>query len=473
MKRTIMSGVGLIALVATGCGKKESSSIAVSTASVVTSGAPAATSTPAIKSAESVALAPPTVANTKEAPPATGSDLPPDSFSGAETVTNAVATSLGCEAKSKDGWIQLLCRKKNGNGGHPTRAVIGTESDAPEVVPDAQGELKVVLSATSESSGVVEWTDTKYNLKVKGGELKLDWSVTLEMRRACAELEKASKLVVSQAQKAESSEHLTPTESAKLPRFGICQPAGHGSWALGLRGIEATGANSARAISLEVDVLRVAEDGSITKADFGKVTTRVGGFELRPLQVYDYDDDGSVELIVPFDIKAIPSGTTPVALSGVWSANAGQVNAFARFAPTIAGLQTTHLEYDMRPDLGTYEPFVAYLGDDCGAANCPTRLVGPARFARSMPKGEFSLTDAQSQAALNRTCQKSAVLVVEGNPTRTAQLVGCARLRNEESTKIEAELKSKASKLCKGGDSCPLLDALVKFATVDLPAAKP
>jgi hypothetical protein len=410
--------------------------------------------------------------STGEAPQPGSEKEKPADFSGSTVVANAVATGLGCEARSKDGWLQLLCRKKNGAGGHPKRAVLGAEGSAPEIGPDDQSELSLVIPfrTGTETTGFIEWTDTKYDFKVKDEELRLEWVVTLEMRRACAELEKASKEVVSTAQKGDAPDRLTAMEAAKLPHFGTCQSAGHGSWAVALHGIEATGDKSARRLSLDVEVARVGEDGMLTKADFGKIVTVPGGFELRPLQVYDYDDDGSSELIVPYDLKAIPAGATPVALSAVWTHKAGAVSPLTTFSPTLGGLQTTHLEYDMRPDLGRYDPFVSYLPTDCGAANCPTRLVGPPRFARSLPNGAFALTEPQAQAALTRACPKTTTIVVDGNPSRTAQNVACARLRGEESKKLEADLKAKSSTICKGTESCALLDALIQFANQTIPS---
>jgi hypothetical protein len=472
MKRHLGLFTGLAVVVALGCGKKEAAPTAAATAAIVGIVAPSPVEPAQPKPAAPAALsatapaAVPGASATQEAKPVTASDEKPESFSGGETVANAVATGLGCEAKSKDGWLQLLCRKKNGAGGHPKRAVLGAEGDTPELTPDEQNELKVVMPYHSgaETNGFIEWTDTKYNLKVKDGELSLEWAVTLEMRKACAELEKASKELINKALKSAAEDHLIAAEASKLPRFGVCQNAGRGGWALALRGVEASGADAARAIALSIDVVRVGEDGTLTKGDLGKIVTKPGGLELRPLQIYDYDDDASSELIIPHDLKAIPTGATPTPIAAVWTFKAGAVTAYANFAATLGGVQTTHLEYDMRPDLSRYEPFVAYLGADCGIPNCPTRLVGPARFARSMPKGEFSSTDPQAEAALNRACPKGAQLVVEGNPTRTAQMVACARLKGEDSAKLVTDLKAKSASLCKGAETCPLLDALVNFA---------
>ncbi|HET9934142.1 MAG TPA: hypothetical protein VFQ35_25745, partial [Polyangiaceae bacterium] len=43
-----------------------------------------------------------------------------------ETIENAVGQ--GCEARSAEGWLEFLCRKKNGTGGRPVRATWPTEN---------------------------------------------------------------------------------------------------------------------------------------------------------------------------------------------------------------------------------------------------------------------------------------------------------------------------------------------------------
>lgn len=377
---------------------------------------------------------------------------------------------LGCETKAKAGWLQLLCRKKNGAGGHPKRAVLGTEGEVPELLPDDQGELKVTLPFRdgAAQSGFVEWTDTKYLVDVKDGELKLEWASSLEMRRSCANLESASKAVVTAAQKAEATDHLTALEADKLPHFGRCQPAGFGSWALGLREVSASGADAERSLKVGIDVTFIDLQGTVTKQDFGVIELKPGGLEIRPLQIFDYDDDGSVELIVPYDLKALPAKAVPAPVPTIWTRKSGQISPYAKAPPLSGGgTVTTHLEFDMRPDIGQYGPFIAYLSNDCGLEKCPPRLVGPVLYAHSLPDGSFSFSDPQAKTSVEKACPKAAALVVESggvNALRTAQNVACARLRGDDSEKLIAELKSKAPMLCKGGEDCPLLASLVGFA---------
>ena len=57
-------------------------------------------------------------------------------------------------------------------------------------------------------------------------------------------------------------------------------------------------------------MVRVDVDGARKSASFGSVEVAPGGFEMSALQVYDYDDDGKDELIVPYELKAT-GGVTP------------------------------------------------------------------------------------------------------------------------------------------------------------------
>src|SRR6188768_1010242 len=98
--------------------------------------APANTSSAA--AALSAAMSAPAAEAPKPEPAAAAPEAPktlgaaPTSFKGGTKETIAAAVGLGCEATSLDGWLQLLCRKKNGTGGHPVRAVVkGGEPAAP------------------------------------------------------------------------------------------------------------------------------------------------------------------------------------------------------------------------------------------------------------------------------------------------------------------------------------------------------
>jgi hypothetical protein len=422
----------------------------------------------------------------------------PTSFKGGTKENIAGAVGLGCEAVSLDGWLQLLCRKKNGTGGRPLRATSktpgedalaaaqgrepGSEHDAEteaagqELLPNEHGELTIVVpfGADEQRDVAIEWSDTRYTLHVTGSKATLEWAASgIPHRRACQQLLEESRAVVAQAQKADGEARLTITEGAKLPRFGVCQAAGLGSWALALKAAAGRGEGAARLYHLELDVVRIELDGTRRTASFGSFDVAPGGLELSTLTVYDYDDDGRNELVVPYEVKAT-GGQQPALPPPVWSFSDAQVMPYAKAPSVDGGIGVEHLDFDMRPDLGTFGGFVAWLGPDCGLKTCPGRVTGPKLFWHSLADGSFTSSDEAVRGALKRACpSKPPSVVVEAagnlNAVQTAKNVVCARVHAVETAAISSELSGKRALLCGEAEKCPLLDALSAWLERPLP----
>jgi hypothetical protein len=456
-------------------------------------GVPAA-STPAGPSASVAAVSPAAAAaaSAQSAPaaaiPAVPPASPPESFKDGKNETIAAAVGLGCEAKSLDGWLELLCRKRNGTGGHPVRAVFSAGADAEadagptnEVLADEKRELRLVVPfrAGEKQSITMEWSDTRYELKIDGASASFDWAGSVvSHRRACQTLLEQNRARIADAQKAEGAARVTPAEAKKLPRFGQCQPAGLGSWALSLTRFEGAGEGALRTLAFAIDAVRVDLEGQLRSAPFGTIEVAPGGLEIASLQVYDYDDDGNNELIVPYEITALAGGKSPALPSPIWTFSASGVAAYAKAPSVSGGFGVEQLDFDMRPDLGGYGPFVAWLGPDCGAKTCPARITGPKFYFHSTPDGAFSVNDAAAQAALARGCSsKSASLVVAGgggvNPQLTAKNLVCARARGTTVEVLQSELAAKQAELCGGAAGCPLAKAFEAWLTAELPATVP
>jgi hypothetical protein len=273
----------------------------------------------------------------------------------------------------------------------------------------------------------------------------------------------ASKAVLAAARKSTAEHPLTPADAAKLPRFGTCFPAGLGSWAVALRAIEANGEGTARAVHLELDMVRVREDGGSLQAPLGALDVAPGGFTLPALQIYDYDDDGHDEAIVGYELLALPGGTKPPALPAVWSFTNEAVAAYARIPELGAGgVAAEHLDFDMRPDLGGYGSFVAWLTPDCGAKDCPPRITGPRLFAHSLATGDFSQRDDAAASSLAKSCPKATapvVALVENklHTAQTAKNLGCALARGTAPEILKNALDERRAVICGGAESCPLL----------------
>lgn len=449
--------------------------------------------------------APPPAATSAAAAAATPTPPPapagaPASFKGGNKETIGPAVGLGCEATSSDGWLQLLCRKKNGTGGHPVRATIsdpnaaaqaepapdaaavpdgaeGATPNANEITTNEQGELSIVVPYSGEEKRDVsiEWTDTSYTLHVTGAKATMEWVASgIPHRRSCQQLLDETKAVVAAAQKAEGEARLTTTEAAKLPRFGTCREAGLGSYALALKALSGKGEGATRQHHFELEVVRVDVEGARKSTSFGSIDVAPGGFELASLQVYDYDDDGRDELIVPYEIKA-SGGGTPSYPSPIWTFNDGGVAAYAK-APTVnGGIGVEQLDFDMRPDFSTYGPFVAYLGADCGLKTCPPRVTGPKLFLHSTPEGGFTDRDDATKSALKRaSCQsKPQGVVVEAggtlNAAQTAKNLLCAKAYGATEEALLGELTAKHAALCGEAASCPLETTLQGWVKQPLP----
>lgn len=478
-----------------GCSKSEPAPVASGEATAKAASGQAPSPAPAAPLPTSSASSAPVAA---VAPAA----LPP-SFKGGNKENIASAVGLGCEATSLDGWLQLLCRKKNGTGGHPVRAVVHTPgepaaapsgqepgseappADAPsgdELTPDEQGELTVVVpySGDEKRDVSIEWTDTSYTLHVTGPKATLEWAASgIPHRRACQQLLDASKAVLAAAQKAEGEARLTTSETAKLPRFGVCQPGGLGSWAVALKAASGKGEGALRLEHLELDVVRVDVEGNSKSTSFGSFDVAPGGLELGPLQVYDYDDDGRDELIVPYELKAT-GGVTPRYPSPIWSFSDTGVAAYVKAPAVNGGIGVEQLDFDMRPDFGGYGPFVAFLADGCGQKACPGRVTGPKLYLHSRPDGSFADADEATKGALKRAaCQsKPLSVVVEAaggvNVAQTAKNLVCARAYGATAEAISAELSANHAALCSEVTPCPLqatFEAWLKLpAPLELPA---
>jgi hypothetical protein len=479
-------GIGLVMGLVAGCSKSEPAASLTSTSASASVPAPL-TVAPTVSPSAVEAAAP--------TPPAAPSGAPA-SFKGGTKETIGAAVGLGCEATSLDGWLQLLCRKKNGTGGRPVRAVVHggeataaaaqepgadpPDADAPhrdELTPNEQGELTIVVpySGSEQRDVNIEWTDTSYTLHVTGAKATLEWAASgIPHRRACQQLLDETKAVVTAAQKADGEARLTTTEASKLPRFGVCQPGGLGSWAVALKAASGKGEGSQRRHLLELAVVRIDIDGARRSAPFGNVEVAPGGFELSALQVYDYDDDGRDELIVPYELKAT-AGATPSLPPAIWTFNDAGVSAYARAPAVGGGIGVEQLDFDMRPDFGTYGAFVAYLGEDCGLKACPGRVTGPKLYLHSKPDGTFTDQDDATKNALKRAgCQnKPATVVVETggslNAAQSAKNLVCAKAYGVTNDVISAELTSKHAVLCGEAASCPLQTTFEAWLKLPLP----
>ncbi|HEX7452106.1 MAG TPA: hypothetical protein VF294_07465, partial [Polyangiaceae bacterium] len=224
-----------------------------------------------------------------------------------------------------------------------------------------------------------------------------------------------------------------------------------------------------RRLHAALEVVHVSEQGALLSAPFADFDFLPGGLDVSPLQIYDYDDDGKDELIVSYDLKAVPAGVSPAHPPSIWSYSESGVASYAATpAPGPGGTSTEHLDFDMRPDIGDYGAYVAWLDSDCGLKQCPSRITGPRFFSHSLPDGSFSRSDGAAKAALKRACPKKPENIVVDNATQTAKNVVCARVFGASIDAVSAQLSAKHEALCGAAASCSFATALEKW-TKELP----
>ena len=443
-----------------------------------------------VSSSESTrtAIAPTSVAAPS---PAVASEAPA-SFENGQKNAIAGLIGVGCETKSLDGWLEIVCHKKNGTGGHPTRALIrdplaaagapeasaapgGAVTQGDEVLPTERGELRLVVPfhEGTKRSVSLEWTDTRYTLDLEGAKATFTWAgIALPHRRACQALLDEARARIEAAQKLDGPDRIAQSEAKRLPKFGVCQPAGLGSWALALTSFTGRGEGTARTLSFVIDAVRIDLEGKRLSAPFGTFEVAPGGLEIGPLQAYDFDDDGNDELIVPYEINAVAAGAKPAVPSPIWTFSAAGIAAYEKAPAVAGGLGIEHLDSDMRPDLGTYGPFVAWLGSDCGLKTCPPRINGPRFFFHSSADGGFAHDDAAARSALERACPKKSGPIFGANGPNASQIAKnlvCARARKTPVEALRSELAARRADLCGTAETCPLAATLETWLEAPLP----
>jgi hypothetical protein len=350
--------------------------------------------------------------------------------------------------------------------------------------------VDVPWKAGYKAQGFIEWADTKYLLRVDGQSAKLAWDVTVQLRRTCAELERTNKKVIDDAVKAGT---LTEAEAKKVPRFGRCQPAGYGSWAVGVTSLATVGSKPADPaapkskyttaapkalaapkpmLQAALEMLWVDLEGKTTRAPMGPMDFVADKLQLPRIVAYDYDDDGRDEAVVLHELNGFTGGGAPKAVAPIWTFDGKTIAAYTKAPAVVAGsLFTEQLDSDMRPDLGHHGPFVAWPTGKCGEAACTDRITGPKLFAHSKADGTFSFDDDAAKAAGKRMCPSKPSPVVAGkaNVSRTANNVGCARLWGVSTEALTAELRAAAPALCGGEADCDLLKTLVAWSAIKPP----
>ena len=344
---------------------------------------------------------------------------------------------------------------------------------AQEVTPNANGALEFVLpwQPGRRAKARVEWSDASYDLTIDAASGKMERVVRPAVRQACEQLERRHVQLVEGARSTQRP--VTRRDVQHFPLLGRCEMAGDGAWALAVEELKATGEGRRRQVSVALSVVHVDQTGASTRAPHGTLAFSPGRLRVPPLMVYDYDADGSPELIIRYDILARPEGRRDAPLAARPPVFTYKQGKLAPYTPagvaSGGGVLAQQLDPDMRPDVGGYGPFMGWLGEDCGVGQCPERIVGPRFFRHSLPDGTFR-TDERTDQVLRRACSARPERLFETPPRsaadkqRAAMSVACALVRGATGTSIAAELRANRTKLCEADSNCELLRTLLKWA---------
>ncbi len=156
----------------------------------------------------------------------------------------------------------------------------------------ASSALVAPFQAEAKQSVTLEWTDTRYELQIDGTSAKLDWAGSVvSHRRACQELLVKNRARISDAQKLEGPEKVSPAEATRLPKFeGLPAGGALGSWALSLTRFAGAGEGAARALAFDIEVVRIDLEGKRSAAPLRTIEVAPGGLAISALNVYDFDD---------------------------------------------------------------------------------------------------------------------------------------------------------------------------------------
>lgn len=419
---------------------------------------------------------PPHIAAPSTTPsPSPVAEHPPPSFAAGRPISVANAGVAGCDSRALDGWLELKCRAYNPVGGKIVEAEVHeAPASTQKVLPESDGQLRVVLPWRSrhETTARIKWSDASYELQVDGQTGAMRRVETDAVRQACQALEQRHDTFLKEVRAGSGA--VTRDDVRRFPRFGRCVPAGQGAWALAARKVSASGEGAKREVVAELEVVHVDEAGALHSFPFAVLPFTPGGLSVPPLMVYDYDADAVPEVIIRYDVLRRPEGrrTSPLgAQPAVFTWSGNRVTAYGPAGKLGGGaVLVEHLDRDMRPDVGHYGPFLAWVGKECGVGSCPRRLVGPRFFSVSLPDGGFDAGDERATQVLSRSCSSASGAVVPeslssvADKQRLALNVACSVLRGASGGDVSRELKAGREKLCGAASECELLSTLLGWA---------
>ncbi len=271
---------------------------------------------------------------------------------------------------------------------------------------------------------------------------------TLQARAQAAAIAEAKR---AGAGKDPGSDVLPESEvGARLDKeLGRCEESGAGAWGLVVSRLSPMPWDGWNGVQVLFALAHVASDGARTQVtpfdaepDGGAAPkhdnlyfSNVDGAEIRGFAVFDYDGDGTREIVLVVSGKYHEGETW--AWGRVYTVAKGGVAPYAP-AASLPFSSVVDEDADGRPDLLGGEPYDDVLENCCSGFS--SQLEGPALLAHSLPDGSFSRTDAVAVAVAKRACPQPPAEIVAGGASwdvgAVHTAVACAKLWGVDDAKI-------------------------------------
>ncbi|MCS6898502.1 MAG: hypothetical protein RMJ98_02095 [Myxococcales bacterium] len=298
---------------------------------------------------------------------------------------------------------------------------------------------------------------------------------------ACRKIEDSSRQAMNRALAA--SEELQGDPVPDLTRTP-CGCLDRTSWALAIEKANATSCKGGSCAQIRWHVAHVSPSGVVTAGP--TLQDLVGGHPLRIVQAlaYDWDSDGEPELFLRRSRAFFACGREAQIAderADVWTFHTNQVELYEparRIAGEVGPLAASDEDGDGRPDLRVEGPFRATVPLPCGEASGAVVLAGHGWLARSLPGGEFSLTDDLARSEHRQACPRPPSPLILPSPkpmlvlAAAARNLACARAWGVSGQELREELEAGRASLCLGEPGrCPVFRELWRWTDLAAPTS--
>lgn len=231
--------------------------------------------------------------------------------------------------------------------------------------------------------------------------------------------------------------------------LGRCEVSGSGAWGLVVQRLSPMPWDGWGGVQVLFALVHVGDDGARTQVtpfddapDGGAAPkvdnlyfSNVDGAEIRSFTAFDYDGDGTREIVLVVSGKYHEGETW--AWGRVYTVAKGGVAPYPP-AASVPFSSVVDEDADGRPDLLGGEPYDDVFENCC--SGFASQLEGPPLLAHALTDGSFSRTDGVAIAVAKRACPEPPKEIVAGGAAwdvgAVHTAVACAKLWGVDDAKI-------------------------------------